>query len=201
MPKRIKQKGKRLSRRNVGTRALRDKFLIVCEGERTEPNYFKSFRVPKEVAIVVVGTGYNTRSLVEEARRLTRQDEYQQVWCVFDRDSFPAENFNNALSLAKSAGINVAYSNEAFEIWYLLHFHYHDSATSRDLYKGMLTQRLGTEYRKNDPNMYEWLKEKQQAAIDNAKKLLGSYVPHSPEKDNPCTTVHDLVEALNKFAV
>ena len=201
MPKPIRPKKQRPSTRKVNRREKLKKFLIVCEGKRTEPFYFEAFRFKVSITLRVEGLGYNTISLVREAIQLMSQDEYDQVWCVFDRDSFPAQNFNNALSLAKSAGINVAYSNEAFEIWYLLHFHYHDSATSRDLYKEMLTKRLGIEYRKNDPNMYERLKEKQQAAIDNAKKLRSSYVPHSPEKDNPCTTVHHLVKELNKFAV
>ena len=139
--------------------------------------------------------------LVRKAIRLRKQDDYDQVWCVFDRDSFPRQNFNDALDLARQAGIEVAYSNEAFEIWYLLHFHYHDSATSRDLYKGMLTDRLGFEYKKNDPTMYDLLERRQQDAIRNAERLLSFHVPHRPADDNPCTTVHHLVQALNEFAV
>jgi hypothetical protein len=45
--------------------------------------------------------------------------------------------------------------------------------------------------------MYKKILDKQPAAIKLAKKLLASYDPHNPEKDNPCTTVHLLVEALN----
>lgn len=145
--------------------------------------------------------GYNTIRLVREAIRLRKQDDYDEVWCVFDRDSFPAQDFNRAIELAKQSNMKVAYSNEAFEIWYLLHFHYHDSATSRDLYKDMLTDWLGFEYKKNDPNMYELLESRQQDAIRNAERLLNSYDPHRPADDNPCTAVHHLVQALNEFAV
>jgi len=147
------------------------------------------------------GVRNNMIRLVRKAIRLRKQDDYDQVWCVFDRDSFPRQNFNDALDLARQAGIEVAYSNEAFEIWYLLHFHYHDSATSRDLYKGMLTDRLGFEYKKNDPTMYDLLERRQQDAIRNAERLLSFHVPHRPADDNPCTTVHHLVQALNEFAV
>lgn len=42
------------SPRKVNTRELKQRFLIVCEGERTEPNYFKSFRVPKNVVSIDV---------------------------------------------------------------------------------------------------------------------------------------------------
>src|SRR5207245_7644192 len=83
------------SERKVGVRELIPRFLIVCEGERTEPNYFGSFRVPRDVvAIEVRGTGYNTVRLVRKAIQLKREDSensYEQVWCVFDRDSFPAD--------------------------------------------------------------------------------------------------------------
>jgi hypothetical protein len=181
-------------RRPVDTLRLRERFLIVCEGERTEPFYFESFRVAKDVE--VVGAGANTTAVVREAIDRMGRDEYDQVWCVFDRDSFPAAHFNEALGLAKQHGIKVAYSNQAFEIWYLLHFAYHDSATSRDLYGELLTKRLGKPYRKNDATIYELLEPRQNAAIRNAKRLRNSYNPHSPERDNPCTTVYELVEAL-----
>jgi hypothetical protein len=53
-----------------------------------------------------------------------------QVWCVFDRDKEGAnvgENsgnikFDESIALAVSKGINVAWSNDAFELWVLLHF-------------------------------------------------------------------------------
>ena len=187
--------------------------MIVCEGERTEPNYFRAFRLQSDVKTVVIGKGYNTISLVDEAIKLREKDKkeqepYQQVWCVFDRDSFSPQNFNEAIRLAKNKGIKVAYSNEAFEIWYLLHFHYHDAATSRARYKSMLTQRLKQltenskfKYEKNDPDMYDLLEHLQPDAIRNAERLLNVYTPHNPAMDNPCTTVHHLVKALNEFAV
>ncbi len=187
-------------KRNKDFRPTRKKFLIVCEGEKTEPEYFKHFRVNR---MLVEGLGANTVSLVKKAIELKDDPytNYDNVWCVFDRDSFPAQNFNNALSLAKKNDIQVAYSNEAFEIWYLLHFHYHTSATSREEYARMLTERLGSPYRKNDPSMYDKLFDLQETAIRNAENLLKSYTNHSPEKDNPSTRVHLLVQELNKHSV
>ena len=32
--------------RQVDTQATLERFLIICEGQKTEVNYFKSFRVP-----------------------------------------------------------------------------------------------------------------------------------------------------------
>jgi hypothetical protein len=125
---------------------------------------------------------------------------YTQVWCVFDRDSFPPENYNTAIEQARAKDLKVAYSNEAFELWYLLHFDYVDTGVSRKQYKKKLTERLGEKYKKNDSAMYEKLnkhpKADQRKAIENAKKLLnkhaGDYADH-----NPSTTVFELVESLN----
>lgn len=188
-------------KRRINFRDTRKRFLIVCEGEKTEPNYFRKFRVPSLV-IDVFGEGYNTDSLVKITIKKKKEDSYDEVWCVFDRDSFPAQNFNNALILAQNNNISVAYSNEAFELWYILHFYYHDSATSRKEYEKILTQRLGFEYKKNNPDLYDYLLSRQSDAIRNAEKLLNNYYPnHSPLKDNPCTTVHLLVQKLNKSSV
>lgn len=184
--------------RAVNTRDVRERFLIVCEGEQTERNYFECFRVPKEI-IDVRGLGYNTVSLVEKAVELHNQEQYDQVWCVFDRDSFPAQDFNEAILLAKRHDIKVAYSNEAFEIWYLLHFNYHTTAITRNGCIDKLSKLLGKKYEKNQRNMYALLETMQASAIRNARKLLSQYTPRNPEQDNPSTTVHELVEQLNRF--
>lgn len=198
----MRKKSLRNLKRRKNFKSLRKNFLIVCEGQKTEPNYFRSFLVPKKV-FDVFGLGANTTSLVEKAIEIRDNEttSYDEVWCVFDRDSFSAENFNRALLLARNNHIQVAYSNEAFEIWYLLHFNYHDVATSRTLYKKMLTDRFGFEYKKNDPNIYEYLIESQETAIRNAIKLINSYPVHNPAIDNPSTKVHVLVQKLNKHSV
>ena len=194
-----KAKSRSYSKRQVETRELIERFLIVCEGEKTEPNYFESFRVPKYIRDIC-GLGANTVSLVKEAVKLRDDDgDYDQVWCVFDRDSFPAQNFNAAIALAKQEDIKVAYSNEAFELWYLLHFNYYDTGVPRKDYIKKLDNLLGHKYEKNSETIYDELEGKQQAAIKHAKKLLKQYSPPKPECDNPSTTVHLLVEQLNRF--
>lgn len=191
----------------VNSRNPIERFLIVCEGEKTEPNYFLSFRVPREV-IDVRGIGENTISLVKAAIKIRdKNKDYDRVWCVFDRDSFPIERFNEAIDFAKRQNIQVAYSNEAFEIWYLLHFDYRDTAMSRSEYEATLTERLrksgfisgNQKYKKNNETMYEDLYPFQKQAIKRAEKLLEQYQPIDPAKNNPSTTVHLLVKALNQF--
>lgn len=200
------------SRRNIDyyKRKVKNRrwFLIVCEGEKTEPNYFKSFPVDtKVIKLDIKGEGRNTKSLVEKAIELKNGSEYDEsdrFWCVFDRDingknSQDAQNFNAAITIAKNNDIKVAYSNDAFELWYLLHFHFYNTGISRKDYQNMLTKLLGHEYQKNSETIYEELKDKQQDAIKHAKRLLLEYDRSNPETDNPSTTVHLLVEELNSF--
>lgn len=188
------------SPRRVNTREIRPRFLIVCEGEKTEPNYFKGFRVPKLV-IDVQGLGENPSNLVQSAKRFKDQEEYDQVWCVFDRDDWTEEDFNNAIHSARSHNFKVAYSNEAFELWYVLHFEFLNTGIPRSDYLAKLTSLLGQRYQKNSLTIYDDLSEKQLFAINNAERLIQTYKPQNPVRNNPSTTVHLLVQELNKFAV
>ncbi|WP_414755960.1 RloB family protein [Anabaena sp. CCY 9910] len=186
------------SPRKVDIKEIRQRFLIVCEGQKTEPNYFRSFRVPK-VVIDVQGLGINPTGLVDRAKELRSQGEYDQIWCVFDRDSWTEQDFCFAIKSANDEGIRIAYSNESFELWYILHFEFLDTGVSRSDYLRKLTALLGYQYSKNSESIYDELLSKQQKAIRNAENLLNQYSPCNPVKDNPSTTVHLLVLELNKF--
>ena len=199
----MRAKGQSYGNRSVRDRDEYERFLIVCEGEKTEPNYFRKFRVPREI-ISVQGTGYNTVSLVRKAIELRdaareNADAYDQVWCVFDRDSFQPNDCRQAFQLAERAKVRVAFSNQAFEIWYLLHFDYYDAALSRTQYGEKLTNALKRPYAKNSETIYDELYTKQPDAIRNAKALLQQKATDRLEDSNPCTTVYQLVEELNRF--
>ena len=119
-----KRRGEPLLDRQKATIAIKPTILIVCEGENTEPSYFSQFKL-SSARIIPVGAGKNTLALVDEAFSLSKDYQYDQVWCVFDKDSFPEANFNYAVQKALSNGLKVAYSNQAFEYWLLLHFEDH----------------------------------------------------------------------------
>lgn len=94
----MKQKGKKDHRksnltRRQGVRDVKQSFLIVCEGERTEPDYFKAFRMTT-ATVKAVGQAMNTISLVNKAISIREADQkkkhhYDQCWVVFDKDDFP----------------------------------------------------------------------------------------------------------------
>lgn len=186
----------------------RRKVLILCEDTKSSVFYLRAFPVDKErVEVAVVGTGMNTDSLVEEAGRRVTADKalgvrYSDVWCVFDRDSFPERNYARAFELARAKAFKVAWANEAFELWYVLHFDYVTTGLARAQYKGKLKSR-GLEYDKADAGIFEKLAGRQGTALKNARKLEAHWQElgeRFPERKNPSTAVHQLVELLNELA-
>jgi hypothetical protein len=209
-------------KRKKDIRNKRKYYLIVCEGEATEPNYFEGLKqdLPKGVLtayqIDIAGTGRNTQSLVDEALRL--QSIYEKgtirkidrLWVVFDRDSFSAQDFNGAIQRCHNLDVGCAWSNEAFELWYLLHFQYYENAMSRRVYKEMIENHLkpvlGNEFRyeKNSEQMYALLKEygSLENAIRNAKRLAERFAGRQDYANhNPCTIIYQLIEELTTLTI
>lgn len=190
------------------SREVKVNFLIVSEGIKTEPNYFKKFKGKFGNVIFEIdceGKGFNTLRLVDEALKIRddNPNKYNRVWVVFDKDSFPVKNFNTAIQKAKANNIGCAWSNEAFELWYLLHFQYRNTPMSRDNYKKAIEKEVnkhtsGFVYKKNSIEMYEILQiyGDQKQAIKNAEQLSKQYSDQSYASHNPRTQVYELVQQL-----
>ena len=200
------------SERKQGTRAKIVRFLIVCEGKKTEPNYFRAFteRWSEVKEIKVAGCGCSTCQLIIEAKKLREKLErermvpFDRVWLVFDKDDF--KDFNKAIADAKKEGMNCAWSNQAFELWYVLHFQYLDTGVDRKQYIEMIEDKVRKasksktfKYKKNDVGFYQILQAHgdEEQAIKRAQKLrenMGkkkNYATH-----NPRTEVDLLVDEL-----
>ena len=192
-----KRVAKAARKRKIATRDKIVRFLVVCEGERTEPNYFKELvkdRYSEVRSEEIVGEGRSTCALVKRAADIKTQLERQRqlpfdrVWVVFDKDDF--NDFNEAIQLASRKEFYPAWTNEAFELWYLLHFIYLDAAISRAHYITKLENEIrkhdryaNFNYKKNDPGIYALLQSignENQAKI-NAKKLR-KFFEHSTTK-------------------
>ena len=194
-----------LSRRQ-GVREIKQSFLIVCEGEKTEPDYFKAFRMTA-ATVKAVGQAMNTMTLVSKAISIRDADQkkkkiYDQCWVVFDKDDFPAKDFNQAIQFAEKNGFRVAYSNQAFEYWFLLHYNLYTGAIHRSQYKDMLTKLTGMPYSKSEGYgavMYNLLLSRQQQAINNAETVLAEISHGNPAEEESSTTVQSLVIELNKY--
>jgi hypothetical protein len=216
-PKKFQRQAKK---RVVGRRTPLRYYLIVTEGEKTEPYYFEGLKKHLPINLIdlidieLEGIGQNTLQIIEKARKLREErtqkpylPPYSEVWAVFDRDSFPAQNFNNAINRAEALGIRCGWSNEAFELWYLLHFQSIENSMSRKQYQEFLERELTSKmktpfrYEKNAKNMYELLQQygNQKKAIERAEKLNHSFDNREFATHNPCTTVYKFIEKINDF--
>ena len=118
-----------LLRRAAPTREENPVLLILCQGTVTEVEYFEHFELAT-ADIKAVGQAYDPEKLVQYALELRQEADrnkqpYQQVWCVFDKDDTEPGPFHAAIQRARDNGVEVAYSNQAFEYWLLLHFDNH----------------------------------------------------------------------------
>ena len=97
--------------------------------------------MPKATGVIVYdievkGLGRGTKDVVEKAIDLKNKNNYDRVWAVFDRDEFPAKDFERKpLRWDKKIALKVAWSNEAFELWYLYHFQNVITGVSRKDYE------------------------------------------------------------------
>lgn len=210
-----------LGRKPHARRIVQKYHLIVCEGKETEVNYFEALKrtLPQRTLeitkIKVEGVGKNTDSLVKKALDIKRNRSntvtpIDKVWVVFDKDSFPTKNFNDAIRLCEKElkhgeEIEAVWTNESFELWFLLHFKCYEQPMSRDQYGTKLEHCFkekkndGFKYEKNDPQIFELLQEhgNQKLAIENAKKLEALHGTRTDYANmNPCTKVHHLVAEL-----
>lgn len=207
----VSAKFKRQSQKRV-SKVVRCSVLIVCEGTKTEPNYFEAFAEKQQGVIVydieVKGLGRGTKDVVDKAINLKNKNNYDRVWAVFDKDEFPAKDFNDAISLGNQNGIEVAWSNEAFELWYLYHFHNVTTGVSRKQYEEKISGAVNSSpkykskkrynYTKKDPNNFEIMTTygSMDTAIKYAEAKHQEYTDSRYANHNPCTTVYRLVRQL-----
>lgn len=205
------------TKRRQDIRFKRRYYLIVCEGVKTEVNYFRGLQKelpPHAIELIdltIKGAGLNTLGVVEEALSIKTTIEQQpgrvidEVWAVFDRDSFPAAHFNNAIGRGNSLNVQCAWTNEAFELWFLLHFQNFEHAMRRTDYQRLLereiTQRIEKPYtyQKNSESMFALLQQHGsiEQAIQRAKMLESQFTDRTDYANhNPCTRVYALVEKL-----
>lgn len=198
--------------RKINKRLIKPIILIVCEGECTEYNYFNSFRVSTSYVVIVKGEGISAKPLIKKTISLKKEIENRemvkidQVWCVFDKDS--NKELNKIIEEGRNNKINIAYSNPAFELWFVLHFIFTTSPMSvKELInkiKKLFSENCGIKYKKNYKNIYDVLESNKNDAIKRSEKLIKFHKENyglNPEKNNPSTTVHKLVIELDKYSI
>ena len=205
--KRKERKTKSLRRRRA-MKAPYDVILIVCEGGKTEPNYFselkKGFRL-SNANVKICGRGADPLSVVNYAIKTFKQEpEFNRVYCLFDRDRHTT--YDAALDkvhrtrLGKGTKIFAIPSVPCFEFWLLLHFIYTtkpfdtlpgDSICSRVIKE---LKKYLPEYEKGDQDVFNKIQDKLDNAITNARRVEQFH--QTSGTDNLSTLVDSLVEYL-----
>ncbi|MBV4459410.1 RloB family protein [Pseudomonas sp. COR58] len=206
-----KRKAQKLQR-NKPSRKPYEKVLIVCEGRKTEPNYFnelKDFYEIDTANIHISGDcGSDPISVVRHGEDLFKEaaktsEPFDKVFCVFDRDNF-GEKFHDAIRLIDSLKPKNTYkaitSTPCFEIWLILHYTYISTSIETVGKKSCGARTLEElhkywpEYNKGHQGVFEHLFNQ----LDSAKSLSARLINDSKNtgSTNPLTLVHELVEYL-----
>lgn len=211
---RLDRNGKRKSRKLDIRDERPSTCLIITEGTETEVNYFKNIKqiinnryrnreIQENYPIEVEGKGRSTSVLVNEAIKRKNRDNFSKVWVVFDKDD--NSDFDSAIKLAKENNIEVAWSNESFELWLLLHFQSLSVPIPRNLYIKKLNTYFKNKninngvYNKNISNIFEVTKDSVDIAIRRCEDLRNYFKVQEEltfSNMNPGTTVDILVKEL-----
>jgi hypothetical protein len=203
-------------RRRSPRREPKRRFIIFCEGEKTEPAYFAAIRRTCADALIDVqtiapaGVPYTlAQSAADRARELglshrSRKprnsfEEGDQVWAVFDRDEHP--RYLEAVRLCEDARVGVGRSDPCFELWLILHEGDFDKPDGRHAVQAHL-RRLRPEY---DPDSRKTancadLMARVEEAETSAEAQLARRDAEGNANGRPSTTVGHLTHAIRAAA-
>lgn len=190
--------------------------LIVTEGTKTEPEYFRAIRdiinsqYKDRVQLDIYGEGENTLNLFDRAQKHVNNSPniYKHVWIVYDTDDFPSDHINKTAQLCENCSndettYHAIWSNQCIELWFLLHFSYFQSDIHRQEYweklsKSMSLYGLGT-YTKGRSDMYMVLRPYLEIAIQNAKRLDEVNKGRKSSAAAPGTKMHEMLQTLKPY--
>jgi len=211
--KRKAKKAGDLARRKA-RRAPYAKVLIVCEGEKTEPYYFKSLKDHyglNSANVEICGDCDSApSSIYSYAKQRYREerdagDSFDQVFCVFDKDThttYQQAVDDIARATPKSTFLAIT-SVPCFEYWLLLHFNYttrpYVALPGNSAGHQVLTELRDymPDYAKGDNDTFSALIGQLDFAKNNAVRALQSAA--AINTDNPTTRVHELVDFLQNI--
>ncbi len=207
-------------KRKQAKRSPYDRVLIVCEGKKTEPDYFKALidDLQLNTANIIIAentAGSSPRNVVdfalEEYKKADREtgEQYDQVYCVFDKDKH--ESYQEALDIIlgqqkkgkRGCPVKAVTSVPCFEFWLLLHFTY--TTKNFDTGHGSICANVIDYLKKHIPSytkggmkeIYQLVKTRIPKAIKNAEQVESHC--KSGDTDMPSTKVYRLVEYLHQL--
>lgn len=207
------ERNKKDLERKKAKRSSFEKVLIVCEGAKTEPNYFKELKDHYQLNtadVVVDGNcGSDPWSGYQHAQELAKKakadnDPYDKIYCVFDKDKHTTYQ-KVITAIVNKKNFTAINSVPCFEYWLLLHFVYTDKPFSASGNKSICdktTEELKIkgrlpDYQKGALGIFEKLISRLETAKTNAQRALRD--SESNQTDNPSTRIHILVNYLQSL--
>lgn len=203
--------------RKLARRASYDRILIVSEGSKTEPNYFREIRKayrlhtanvavqPSEFGTEPIQVVRYAKELFEngDARKQIQRRSFEQVYAVFDRDNHKtyfdalkmAESLDGVLrnNLKQPVQFKAVASIPCFEFWLLLHYEDVQSPIHRD--EAILRlKRYIHHYEKGSEGIFERTRNLLDIASFRAQTLAAKYSAYSDPE--PYTDLEQLVAIL-----
>ena len=189
------------------TRRKKPTVLIALEDTKSAKYYInelaRDYGVSKRIEFVPP-KGTNPKNVLKAINlHSTKASEIESRWLVFDKDDYSKEEINGTISSAKANRINIAFSNESYELWILLHFedvkrHITRKETNKRLNR-YFKEKYNIEYSKASIEIYGLIKSNQEVAINRAKELYNGNLNSDGYIDylsNPLTTFYKLVEHI-----
>lgn len=197
--------------------------LIICEGTKTEPNYFDSLKeeinqkFKNRISLKIHPSGKGRMKALKEAKKIVRDsiNHISHVWLVYDKDDFPKDDFDNVVSACNELNsqnnildedelkteYHTLWSNECIEFWFLLHFIDLKSDIDRKEYINKINEQfeengIDIKYTKNSREIYSILRSNIFVAINRAKNIIKENENVPPSKIKPGTTVYEIFEKL-----
>lgn len=215
-------RNRKKNRRIEYLETVKEKIYVFCEGEQTEPLYFKGFEkaiksdpiYKNSVHVHIEGVGAETLRVIYAAEQYVKKNSIidASIWCVYDKDCFPKQDFNAVAEYAETLNnkqsdvtYKVAWSNQCIEYWFILHFDLYTSDNDRKYYRDFLHKKfrnLGWErYQKNNAELFDIMTHlgNPKRAIAWAKKQISEFEGKSDSDSAPATKVHLLVQELAKY--
>lgn len=186
-----------------------DRVLIVCEGAKTEPNYFQEIRRSERLAsaavrIIPSELGTDPLKIVESAiKEFEKTREFDKIFVVFDRDDH--QGYANGIAKAtatngklrnyekRAVSFEAVVSVPSFELWLLLHFEDIQAWFHRDEIAKRLRQHINN-YEKGMEDTFSRTKANLLVATQRGRALKNRY--SRLPGDEAYTDVHDLVAVL-----
>lgn len=191
--------------RRSNTRKQRNIFVIVCEGEKTEINYFHGFneRYSPIRIEALHGSCTDPKNIILHARKMKRRydidfDYGDRIWCVFDVNSNEDHVLNTVDELSEKYGIPIALSNPCFELWFILHYVYLSHAITSGEALDRLKEHISGYEKSMD--IFDIIENKIEIAIERAKRLNRKHIEAGRKlfsaESNPSTQAFKIVEEI-----